>query len=279
MLTLLSKNQPFPDPFPKGAIILIDKPLAWTSFGVVNKVRYLLSHRLGIKKYKTGHAGTLDPLATGLLILCVGDYTKKIEEFQALPKEYTGTITFGATTPSFDLEKAVDATYPTEHLTDDLLKGLLPQFTGDILQIPPVFSAVKVDGRRLYKNARTGEEVEIPERPAHIERLELGRLRPVKSGAAAPVIASAKGSPIMLHPDYAEGMQADFLVVCSKGTYIRSLANDIGRAAGCGAYLSSLRRTRTGGFSVEDAWQIDELAQWVKSGASGSLQEGKTKPE
>jgi len=273
MLVVLSKNQPFPDPFPEGAILLIDKPLGWTSFDVVNKVRNLLSRRLGVKKFKTGHAGTLDPLATGLLILCVGAYTKKIEEFQAMPKEYTGAVTFGATTPSFDLEKAVDATYPTAHLTKVLLERVLQQFTGDIVQIPPVFSAVKVDGKRLYKNARTGAEVALPERRVRIETLELGDLRPVKITGTAPVAASSKGTSVMLHPDYADGLQADFRVVCGKGTYIRSLVNDIGRAAGSGAYLSSLRRTRTGGFSVEDAWQMEALTEWIKTGAAPSFQE------
>ncbi|HRI62244.1 MAG TPA: tRNA pseudouridine(55) synthase TruB [Saprospiraceae bacterium] len=265
MMTILTKNQPFPDPFPKGALLLVDKPLGWTSFSVVNKIRYALSHRLGIKKYKTGHAGTLDPLATGLLIICVGEYTKKIEEFQAMPKEYTGVITFGATTPSFDLEKAVDATYPVEHLTDALLQRVKQQFTGDILQIPPVFSAVKVDGRRLYKNARTGEEVELPERPVRIESFEIGPLRPSPSTLHLPPSTfNKKGVSIMLHPDYAEGLQADFRVVCSKGTYIRSLVHDLGRAAGSGAYLSSLRRTGTGGFSVEDAWDLDALVHWIQ---------------
>lgn len=264
MLSILSKNQDFPDPFPKGALLLLDKPLGWTSFGAVNKVRYLLSRRLGIKNLKVGHAGTLDPLADGLLILCVGDYTKKIETFQAMPKEYTGVITFGATTPSFDLEKAVDATYPVNHLNDALLEESKQAFIGDILQIPPIFSAVKVDGRRLYKNARTGEEVELPERAVNIETFELGPLRAVPTTGerlAGPI--SKKGATIMLHPDYEDGVQVDFRVVCSKGTYIRSLANDLGQAAGSGSYLSSLRRTRTGGFHVEDAWTIEDLIQWI----------------
>lgn len=262
MLTILSKNQPFPEPFPKGAILLADKPLGWTSFDVVNKIRYALSRRLGIKKLKIGHAGTLDPLATGLLILCIGDYTKKIEEFQALPKTYTGTITFGATTPSFDLEKAVNATFPTAHLTDELLQNVVKQqFTGEILQVPPVFSAVKVEGRRLYKNARTGEEVELPERPVRIESFEISALRPVSSPLASHPSFLKK---IMLHPDYAEGLQIDFQVVCSKGTYIRSLAHDLGQAVGSGAYLSSLRRTGTGGFSVENAWEMEALVAWIQ---------------
>lgn len=264
MLTIISGDQNFPNPFPKGAILLVDKPLAWTSFDVVNKVRWALSRRLGVKKLKIGHAGTLDPLATGLLILCVGEYTKRIEEFQAMPKTYSGTITFGATTPSFDLEKAVDATFPTGHLTDELLQKTRLQFVGHIRQIPPVFSAVKVDGKRLYKNARTGEEVELPERPVFIESFEVGPLRPVPPAEQQlPAAINKKGAPIMLHPDYPEGLHVDFQVVCSKGTYIRSLAKDFGEAVGSGAYLSKLRRTGTGGFKVENAWSLEELVKWI----------------
>ncbi|MBC7774282.1 MAG: tRNA pseudouridine(55) synthase TruB [Phycisphaerae bacterium] len=264
MLTVISPGQTFPDLFPKGAMLLIDKPLAWTSFGAVNKVRYLFGRKTGNKKIKVGHAGTLDPLATGLLILCVGDYTKRIEEFQAMPKTYTGTITFGATTPSFDLEKAPDTPSPTAHLTKAFLETARQQFLGDILQVPPIFSAVKVDGRRLYKNARTGQEVEMPHRPVHVASFDLlGDLRPVPSSSEIAKVASKKGSDIMLHPDYPEGLQIDFEVVCSKGTYIRSLANDIGQAAGTGAYLSSLRRTAIGDFTVENAWSIEALAAWM----------------
>jgi len=264
MLTVISPGQAFPDTFPKGAVFLIDKPLAWTSFGAVNKVRYLLARKTGNKKIKVGHAGTLDPLATGLLILCVGAYTKRIEEFQAMPKTYTGTITFGATTPSFDLEKAPDTPFPTAHLTKDLLETSRLQFLGDILQVPPIFSAIKVDGRRLYKNARTGQEVEMPHRPVHVSSFELqGDLRPVRPGLEGAIIASKKGSDIMLHPNYPEGLQIDFKVVCSKGTYIRSLANDLGQAAGSGAYLSDLRRTAVGEFAVGNAWNLDEFADWV----------------
>ncbi len=265
MLTLLSPGQPFPDPFPKGAVFLIDKPLAWTSFDVVNKVRYLLVHRTGNKKLKVGHAGTLDPLATGLLILCVGDYTKRIDEIQALSKTYTGTFTFGATTPSFDLEKAPDTFFPTAHLNKEVLEKAKQQFVGDILQVPPIFSAVKVEGRRLYKNARTGQEVEMPHRPVRIDSFDLlGDLRPVPPGREAPIVASKRGADIMLHPDYAEGLQIDFQVVCSKGTYIRSLANDLGQALGTGAYLSSLQRTASGDFSLENAWSVEKLVEWAK---------------
>lgn len=261
---IFSKPNAFPDIFPAGGIFLIDKPFAWTSFDVVKKVRGALVRQTGQKKLKVGHAGTLDPLATGLLIVCVGNYTRLIDTLQAMPKTYTGTITFGATTPSFDLEKAVDETFPTDHITNDLLQEKRSCFVGDLQQIPPIFSAVKVDGKRLYKNARTGEEVELPHRPVRIESLELGALRKVQPERLEAKVAGDRGARIMLHPDYPDGLQVDFQVVCSKGTYIRSLANDLGRAVGSGAYLSSLRRTASGGFRVEDAWQVEELSEWVR---------------
>lgn len=264
MLTILHPNQPYPAEFPKGALLLVDKPLGWSSFDVVNKIRHHLSRRVGIKRIKIGHAGTLDPLATGLLLICVGDYTKRIDSLQGMPKEYTGTLTFGATTPSFDLEKAVNATFPTAHLNDTLLQTTKSAFIGDIEQIPPVFSAVKVDGKRLYKNARTGETVDIPVRTVHIETLELGPLRKVLVTRDAPILVSFKGAQIMLHPDHADGLQSDFKVVCSKGTYIRTLASDLGQAVGSGAYLSALRRTAIGVYSVDDAWPLEDLVAWAK---------------
>ena len=262
---ILSKGEAFPDPFPAGALLLIDKPLAWTSFDVVKKVRAALVRRTGIKKLKVGHAGTLDPLATGLLIVCVGSYTRLIDTLQAMPKSYSGVITLGATTPSFDLEKAVDATFPTAHITNELVQEKRLGFVGDILQVPPIFSAVKVDGTRLYKNARTGEEVELPHRPVQIESFELGPLRPVSGGREEAIIASDRAATIMLHPDYTAGLQLDFEVVCSKGTYIRSLANDLGQALDSGGYLSSLRRTGAGGFRADDAWEVGELVEWIRS--------------
>ena len=266
MLSTLSPGTPFPAEFPKGGLLLIDKPLGWTSFDVVSKIRYLLSRRIGVKRIKIGHAGTLDPLATGLLLLCTGDYTKKIETLQGLEKEYTGVFTFGATTPSFDREKPVDATFPTEHLSDELLQKTVQQFLGDIEQIPPMYSAVKVDGKRLYKNARTGEEVELSPRQVRIDEFQLGPLRPVEPSnqATETIIKSKKGASIYLYPDYSDGLQCDFRVVCGKGTYIRSLAFDLGQALGAGAYLSSLRRTRTGGFSVVDAWTVEGLITWLE---------------
>jgi tRNA pseudouridine55 synthase len=260
---LLIPGQIFPEPFPKGAIVLIDKPLAWTSFDVVGKIRHHFTKRLAQKKLKVGHAGTLDPLATGLLVLCIGDFTKKIDSFQSEEKTYTGTITLGATTPSYDLEKAPDTFFSTEHIDDALLQSLAPQFIGDVRQIPPIFSAVKVDGKRMYKNARTGQEVEVPERTVQINGFVLGPLRPVQPVRTVAEQLSKRGPAIMLHPDYAAGVQSDFTVTCSKGTYIRTLANDVGVAAGSGAYLSSLRRTRSGGFHVDDAWTVEQLVEWL----------------
>lgn len=265
MLNMLHPEKPFPDPFPEGGVMLVDKPAGWTSFDVVNNIRHHLSKRLHVKRYKVGHAGTLDPLATGLLILCVGKYTKLIDTLQAQTKEYTGTITFGATTPSYDLEKAPDATFPTDHLTNEALQAVIPQFLGETEQFPPVFSAVKVDGKRLYKGARSGNEKEVPSRKVEIMELELGPLRPVPASDEQVKIISSKGASIYLYPEYADGLQCDFRVVCGKGTYIRSLAFDIGLALNCGAYLSSLRRTGSGELRVEGAHTPEAWVQWVLS--------------
>ncbi|WP_378186292.1 tRNA pseudouridine(55) synthase TruB [Aquimarina sp. W85] len=209
-----------------GQIILIDKPLQWTSFQVVNKIRWLIRKHYNIKKIKVGHAGTLDPLATGLLILCTGKFTKRIEEFQGQVKEYTGTITVGATTPSYDLETEINQEFPVDHLTEEFIKATTSQFTGIINQFPPVFSALKKDGKRLYEYARSGEEVAIASRAVQIDIFEITDIK-------LPNI--------------------NFRVQCSKGTYIRSLAHDFGKALNCGAYLSTLRRTKIGDFFVENA--------------------------
>ena len=213
-------------PFEEGKVLLIDKPLHWTSFDVVRKVR----NAIGIKK--VGHAGTLDPLATGLLIICTGKFTKRITEIQSQAKEYTGTFTIGATTPSYDLETEVDATFPTEHITAELIQETTKQFIGEIDQKPPVFSAIKKDGKRLYEHARAGEEVEIAFRKTTIHEFEITRI-------ALPEI--------------------DFRVVCSKGTYIRSLAFDFGKAMNSGAYLSALRRTKIGDYSVTNGITPEEF--------------------
>lgn len=212
--------------FLEGQILLIDKPLTWSSFQAVNKLKYVLKRKYDLpKKFKIGHAGTLDPLATGLLIICTGKFTKKITEIQAQSKEYTGTIVLGATTPSYDMETEVDATFPTEHITETLILETTKLFLGEIDQKPPVFSAIKKDGKRLYEHARAGEEVEIASRKTTIYEFEITRI-------ALP--------------------EVDFRVQCSKGTYIRSLAFDFGKALQSGGYLSVLRRTKIGDYSVEN---------------------------
>lgn len=219
------------NPYQQGKILLIDKPLTWSSFQAVNKIKYALKRKYNLpKSFKIGHAGTLDPLATGLLIICTGKFTKKIPELQGMVKEYTGTITLGATTPSYDLETQVDKTYPTEHITEDLIRETTQQFIGEIDQKPPVFSALKKDGKRLYEHARAGEEVEILARKVTIHEFEITKI---------------------------DFPKVEFKVVCSKGTYIRSLAYDFGLALNSGGYLSALRRTKIGEFSVEDAVGAD----------------------
>ena len=213
-----------------------DKPYEWTSFGLVAKVRHLLCKRLGVKKLKVGHAGTLDPLATGVLLVCTGKATKRIEELQAHTKEYVATLRLGATTPSFDLEKPVDAEYPTEHITREMVEETLNRFVGTIEQVPPVFSACKVNGSRAYDLARKGEEVELKAKTLVIDEMELLRCE-------LPEIV--------------------IRVVCSKGTYIRALARDIGVALQSGAHLTALRRTRIGAVRVEDCLKLDDFAEWL----------------
>ncbi len=225
--------------FTQGEIIYIDKPLTWTSFAVVAKVRYLLCQKLGVKKLKVGHAGTLDPLATGVMILCTGRATKRIDELQAHTKEYIATLKLGATTPSFDLEKEIDATYPTAHINRELVDSVLEKFRGTIQQIPPVFSACKVDGKRAYQLARKGEEVELKAKTLIIDELEVLRFD-------------------------AASMELEIRVVCSKGTYIRALARDIGVALESGAHLIQLRRTRVGEVRVKDCLTIEQFPEWLE---------------
>jgi tRNA pseudouridine55 synthase len=223
--------------FQEGQIILIDKPLNWTSFQVVNKVRWLIRKQFKLKKIKVGHAGTLDPLATGLLIICTGKLTKQIDTYQAQEKEYIGTITLGATTPSFDLETEIDQAFDISSITEAQILDTTKQFTGEIEQYPPVFSAVKKDGRRLYEFARSGEEVEISSRRVTVSEFEI-------TGINLPDV--------------------HFKVNCSKGTYIRSLANDFGKALDNGAHLSALRRTKIGEFSVDGAVSIESFEAQIK---------------
>lgn len=222
--------------FKEGEIIYIDKPLKWTSFAVVNKLRYHISRKMGVKKIKVGHAGTLDPLATGVMIICTGKATKRIEEFQYHTKEYIATLQLGATTPSFDLEKEIDATYPTEHITREMVEEVLKKFIGTIEQVPPVFSACKVDGKRAYDLARKGNEVELKAKTLVIDDIELLECN-------LPEIK--------------------IRVVCSKGTYIRALARDIGQALDSGAHLTGLIRTRVGDVKLEDCMKIEDFEQWL----------------
>lgn len=224
--------------FQEGEIICIDKPYRMSSFGALAHVRYLISKRLGVKRVKTGHAGTLDPLATGVLILCTGKATKRIDELQRHTKEYTATLQLGATTPSYDMEHEVDNTYPTEHITRELILSTLPKFIGTIQQVPPAYSACKVDGKRAYELKRKGKEVELKPKTLQIDEIELTAFSP-------------------------EDMTMQIRVVCGKGTYIRALARDIGEALGSGAYLTALRRTRVGDVRVEDCIKVDDLNDWL----------------
>lgn len=223
--------------YKNGQLLLIDKPLEWTSFQVVNKLRWHIRKTFDIKKIKVGHAGTLDPLATGLLIICTGKKTKQIEQYQAQVKTYTGTFVLGSTTPSYDLETDVDTTFSTVHITEDLIHQTTAQFTGNIEQFPPLFSALKKDGKRLYEFARAGKEVSISARNISVDFFKITAIR---------------------------GLEVDFEIQCSKGTYIRSLAHDFGTALNSGAHLSALRRTKIGAFSVDDAMSVDAFMDSLK---------------
>jgi tRNA pseudouridine55 synthase len=225
--------------FNEGAFIYINKPYRMSSFGALAHIRYVVSKRLHVRRVKMGHAGTLDPLATGVLILCTGKATKQIESLQLQTKEYTATLQLGATTASYDREHTVDYTYPTKHITRELIEQTLPQFIGDVMQVPPVYSACMVDGHRAYKMARRGEEIELAAKPVRIDEIELTDFDPEK-------------------------MQMSIRVVCGKGTYIRSLARDIGAALGSGAFLTALCRTRVGDVRIEDCLTFDEFPAWLE---------------
>lgn len=222
--------------FIEGEVLYFNKPLTWTSFNLVAKIKYPLLRKLRVKKLKVGHAGTLDPLATGVMIICIGKATKRIEEFQYQTKEYIATIKLGATTPSFDLEKEIDATYPTEHITRELVEETLKKFIGSIEQIPPAFSACKIDGERAYELARAGKEVELKPKNLVIDEIELLECN-------LPEIK--------------------IRVVCSKGTYIRALARDIGEALNSGAHLTGLIRTRVGDVKLEHCMEIENFVEWL----------------
>ncbi|MCH5227003.1 MAG: tRNA pseudouridine(55) synthase TruB [Muribaculaceae bacterium] len=222
--------------FISGEIIAVDKPLGWTSFDAVKRLRGSIQRRLHLKKFKVGHAGTLDPLATGVLIICTGRATRRIDELQSGEKEYVATVKLGATTPSFDLETEIDATFPTDHITEDLAREALKSFEGNIMQVPPVFSAVKVEGKRAYKYARTGKDLDLKAKPITIKEIELISF---------------------------ENNHLSFRVVCGKGTYIRALARDLGKELNTGAHLVALRRTRVGNIRVEDCLTVDQAVEKI----------------
>lgn len=225
--------------FINGEILYFNKPLHWTSFDVVNRVRRILCRTIDQKKLKVGHAGTLDPLATGVMVLCTGKATKRIEELQYGVKEYIATLQLGATTPSFDLEHPIDQTYPTEHITCELVDETIKRFVGEIWQVPPVYSAVKIDGKRAFDYARKGQEVEIKPKLLVIDEIEVLKF---------------------------EDMQLTIRVVCSKGTYIRALARDIGEALNSGAHLTALQRTQVGEIRLEDCMEVEDFIKCIESG-------------
>lgn len=226
--------------FTEGEIIYLDKPYGMSSFGALARARYLISRKLGVKRVKTGHAGTLDPLATGVLILCTGRMTKKIDELQRHTKEYTATMQLGATTPSYDMEHPVDQTFPTEHITRELIDEKLKTFIGEIQQVPPAYSACKIDGKRAYELKRKGKDVELKAKTLQIDEIEITDFNQ-------------------------ESMLLSIRVVCGKGTYIRALARDIGEALGSGAYLTRLCRTRVGDVRVENCISLDNFQEWLDS--------------
>lgn len=236
-------NQPDRLEFLEGALLLIDKPLEWTSFDVVNKIRHTLRHTLDLKKkrkVKVGHAGTLDPMATGLLLVCTGKYTKKINELTGLQKSYTGTIKLGATTPSYDSESDEENITSIEDLTEEKIREAIEPFKGDIWQVPPIYSAIKIKGEKLYQLARRGDDIDIPPRPVTIFDYKITDIN-------LPYIS--------------------FDITCSKGTYIRSLAHDLGQSLGVGGYLASLRRTYVDHYQVENAMQLEDAVEWIRSSA------------
>lgn len=233
----INRNIMTKEDFLEGQVLLINKPLGWTSFQAVNSLKWNIRKKFELKKIKIGHAGTLDPLATGLLLICTGKFTKTINELQGQEKEYTGTITLGGTTPSFDLETEINEIFAVDHITDELIHNTTTQFIGDIEQVPPVFSALKKDGKRLYEYAREGKEVEIKKRAVSITEFEITMI---------------------------ELPKVHFRVVCSKGTYIRSLANDFGKALRSGAHLSSLKRTKIGDYNVNKAMTPEEFGNLLQ---------------
>ena len=258
-----------------GIVIPVDKPRQWTSFQTVNKVKSTIRNLYGIKKFKIGHAGTLDPLATGLLLVCVGKATKRINELQDGDKVYTGTMVLGATTPCYDLERAIDHYYPFSHITPALLQSVLPQFTGTIMQVPPIFSAVKINGQRAYQYARQTDTDEAPSptsKPVQVYNFDITDFRPGNPDAIPEPVAQQPTAHDALHLyDHPQGTvpphlpQIDFRIQCGKGTYIRSIARDLGMALDSGAFLSALRREQVGTYTLSDAVTLDSVEQFLKA--------------
>ena len=238
--------------FQTGQVILIDKPLTWTSFDVVNKVRWLIKQEIKVKKIKVGHAGTLDPLATGLLILCTGKLTKQIDAIQTQEKEYTGVITLGATTACYDLEKEIDIEYPTDHITEELIKETALNFIGEQEQVAPIHSAKKIDGKRAYEYAREGEAVVIKSNTINIKEFDV-------EICDTPINEALEDSKINQETPYQKGINIKFRIVCTKGTYIRAIARDFGEKLNSGGHLSVLRRTKIGDYKIEDAVKIEDI--------------------
>ena len=239
--------------FQTGQVILIDKPLTWTSFDVVNKVRWLIKQEIKVKKIKVGHAGTLDPLATGLLILCTGKLTKQIDAIQTQEKEYTGVITLGATTACYDLEKEIDIEYPTDHITEELIKETALNFIGVQEQVAPIHSAKKIDGKRAYEYAREGEAVVIKSNTINIKEFDV-------EICDTPINEALEDSKINQETPYQKGINIKFRIVCTKGTYIRAIARDFGEKLNSGGHLSVLRRTKIGDYKIEDAVKIEDIS-------------------
>ena len=260
-----------------GTVLPIDKPLQWTSFQAVNKVKSIIRNLFGLKKFKIGHAGTLDPLATGLLLVCVGRATKSIEQLQLGAKVYSGTMVLGATTPCYDLEQAIDHFYTFGHIDRTLIEKACQQFVGDIEQVPPVFSAVKIDGQRSYMFAREGTPDTVPDaKKIHIDSFEITAFRPGKDGESLPAATesikhTAEGQRNPQLYNNPQGIvppnlpQIDFRITCGKGTYIRSIARDMGIALNCGAFLSSLRRERIGEYTIEQALDLSNVETFIKN--------------
>lgn len=263
----------------EGTVIVLDKPRQWTSFQAVNKIKSAIRNTYGLKKFKIGHAGTLDPLATGVLLVCVGKATKRIDELQAGEKVYTGTMVLGATTPCYDLERAIDHYYPYSHITLEMVNKAIHQFLGDIEQVPPIFSAVKIAGQRAYayaREAKEGEDVPSPTpKTVHIEEFEITGFRPGKENFQQPTVQTIDANneeekplhhlydnPLGTVPEYLP--QLDFRIRCGKGTYIRSIARDLGLALDSGAFLSALRREQVGEHTIQQALTLDQIEDFLK---------------